>query len=103
VFAAAERGETRLVLSSIVIAELYYANRKFDLFAEFSSVFRRLQQAPHFRLVGFEADQVLDFMENEGVPEMHDRIIAGLARRLEAPLLTSDARIADAGVAKIVW
>jgi predicted nucleic acid-binding protein len=28
IFEAAERGETRLYLSAIVVAELYYANKK---------------------------------------------------------------------------
>ena len=103
VFAAAERGETRLILSAVVIAELYYADRKFGIFSDFVAVFRRLQQAPHFRLMAFEAEDVLRFTEDEAVPEMHDRIIAGLARALEAPLLTSDARIASADVVKVIW
>jgi predicted nucleic acid-binding protein len=59
--------------------------------------------APHFRLIAFEASHVLDFAGDDAVPEMHDRIIAGLARRLQAPLLTSDARIINAGVAEVVW
>lgn len=103
VFAAAERGETRLVLSAVVIAELFYADRKFNLFSDFASLFRRIQQAPHFRLIAFEASHVLDFAGDDAAPEMHDRIIAGLARRLNAPVLTSDARITSAGVAKIAW
>jgi PIN domain nuclease of toxin-antitoxin system len=28
IFAAAERGETQLVVSAIVVAEMYYANKK---------------------------------------------------------------------------
>ena len=103
VFLAAERGETRLVLSAVVIAELYYADRKFGLFPDFDSVFRRIQQAPHFRLVAFEPEHVLTFSQDEAVSEMHDRIIAGVARRLEAPLVTSDSRIMSAGVARVVW
>lgn len=103
VFSAAERGETRLVISAIVMAELYYADKKFSLFADFRTLFHRLQAAPYVRFLPFEADQVLDFDRNKAVPEMHDRIIAGISRRLNAPLIASDPKIIEAGVAKIVW
>jgi len=103
IFAAAERGETRLVVSAIVVAELYYADKKFELFADFSALFRQLQAAPHFRFVSLDAEHVLDFDKDPNVPEMHDRIVAGLARRLGAPLIASDRKIVDAGVAAVVW
>jgi predicted nucleic acid-binding protein len=103
VFAAAERGETRIVVSAVVVAELYYADQKFGLFADFDAVFRQLQVASHFRFASFEAEHVLSFDGDRDVPEMHDRIIAGLARRLGAPLIASDPQIVEAGVAAIVW
>jgi predicted nucleic acid-binding protein len=103
IFAAAERGETRLVISAVVVAELYYADKKFGLFADFNAVFYRLQVAPHFRFAPFEAEHVPSFDEDRDIPEMHDRIIAGLARRLGAPLIASDPKIIEAGVTTIVW
>ena len=103
IFAAAERGETRLVVSAVVMAELYYADQKFGLFADFDAVFRRLREAPHFRFAAFEAEHVLNFRQDQNVPEMHDRIIAGLARRLGVPLIASDPKIIEAGVATLVW
>ena len=44
-----------------------------------------------------------DFMQDVAVPEMHDRVIAGVARRLGAPLITSDPLIIAANLVKIVW
>jgi len=103
IFAAAERGETRLVVSAVVVAELYYADKKFGLFADFDAVFHRLEVAPHFRFASFEAEHVLSFEEDRDIPEMHDRIIAGLARRLGTPLIASDPKIVEAGLTAIVW
>ena len=103
IFAAAERGQTRLVISAVVMAELYYADKKFGLFADFDVLFRRLRDAPHFRFAPFEAEHVLSFTGDQAVPEMHDRIIAGLARRLGAPLIASDPKIIESDVATIVW
>ena len=103
VFDAAERGETRLIISAIVIAELYYANRKWRLFADFGSVLGRLKAQPYITLVPFTPDDVQEFPQDDAVPEMHDRLIAGLARRLGLPLVTSDDQIRDAGLVPVVW
>lgn len=103
IFLAAERGETRLYISSISIAEMYYANRKFQWFSDFSMVYQDIKSKPYFRFVPFTADDVLAFDEDEAVPEMHDRIIAGLARRLGAPIVTSDPQIAAAKLVSVVW
>jgi predicted nucleic acid-binding protein len=103
IFAAAERGETRLVVSAPVVAELYYADKKFGLFADFDAVFQRLRLAPHFRFASFEAEHVLGFNQDRLVPEMHDRIIAGLARLLGTPLIASDPKIIEAGVVAVIW
>jgi PIN domain nuclease of toxin-antitoxin system len=103
VFAFAEQGETHLYVSVITIAELYYANKKWKWFEDFAATYRDMKARPYFHFVPFLPDEVLDFDKDETVPEMHDRIITGLARRLEAPLLTSDPLIAAAKMVEIVW
>jgi PIN domain nuclease of toxin-antitoxin system len=103
VFAAAESGETRLVVSAIVVAEMYYANKKNQWFIDFNTTYQQLRSKPYFRFVHFKADHVLDFDNDAPVAEMHDRIIAGLARRIGAPLLSSDLQIAGANLVKVVW
>jgi PIN domain nuclease of toxin-antitoxin system len=100
IFSAAERGETRLIVSAITIAELFYANEKHGLFADFSAVYRSIKSKPYFRIVPFVAEDVLAFAANEVVPEMHDRILTVLARRLNAPLVTNDPQIGAAGLVK---
>jgi hypothetical protein len=46
---------------------------------------------------------VLNFDAESAVPEMHDRIITWLARRLGAPLLTHDPQITASNLVQIVW
>lgn len=103
IFAAAEHGETRLLISAVVIAELYYANKKWHLFDDFTASFQRLRAQPYIQFVPFSEDDVLDFDENNAIPEMHDRIIVGLAKRMSAPLLTADKMITTSGVIEIAW
>ena len=103
IFTAAEQNQTLLIVSAIVIAELYYANVKNKWFADFSDLFRDIVNKPFMRFMPVEHTHVLDFLQDAAVPEMHDRIIAGIAHRLGAPLITSDPLIAKAAIVKIVW
>lgn len=43
IFEAAERGETRIVISAIVIAELYWVNRKQVAFTDFAKLYLDLK------------------------------------------------------------
>jgi PIN domain nuclease of toxin-antitoxin system len=103
VFEAAERGETQLVLSAISITEMYFANVKNSWFPDFTQIYHDLTSSPHFQIEAFRAEVVLRFAADAAVPEMHDRIIAGLARRLGASLIASDPLIIQANIVKTVW
>lgn len=103
IFRAAERGETSLYISVIAVAELYYANQKWKWFDDFAKTYQDMKAKPYFHFLPFLPDEVLDFDQNAAVPEMHDRIITGLARWLEAPLLTSDPLITSANIVEIIW
>jgi len=103
IFKAAEQGKTRLYLSAIVVAELYYANKKWGFFADFGQTYTEMKAKPYFRFVSFRSDHVLDFDQDAAVPEMHDRIVTGPAKKLGAPLLTSDPVITAAKIVNIIW
>lgn len=100
---AAQRGETLIIIPAIVIAEMYFANVKKRLFEDFAATLHNLQNAASFYFVEFHAADVIDFDRDATIPEMHDRIIAGLARRLNAPLLSNDLIIRAAALVKVIW
>jgi predicted nucleic acid-binding protein len=103
IFRAAERGETRLLLPAIVLAELYFANEKNHWFADYAAIYKDILSHRFFRFLPFDQRHVLDFDHDRLIPEMHDRIIAGAARRLGAPLISHDPLITSSKVATIVW
>ncbi len=103
VFEAAEQNQTILIVSAIVMAELYYANVKNKWFADFTKLYTDITNKPFLRFMPVDHTHIPDFVEDAAVPEMHDRIIAGLARRLGAPLITSDPLITTAAIVTIVW
>ena len=103
VFDAAQQNQTRLLVSAIVVAELYYANAKNRWFPDFLALYAELMDKPYFRFLPVTHAHIADFVLDMAVPEMHDRIIVGVARRYKAPLVTSDPLIVASGLVKIVW
>ncbi len=100
---AAEHGNTQLILPAIVLAEMYYANAKNKWFESYRAVYTALLETAYFTTVPLDAYQILEFERDAVIPEMHDRIIAGVARRLSAPLITADPLIIASGVVVTDW
>ena len=99
----AANGAALVYVPVIVLAELYYLNQKQAVQLDFPAVLRRLQRSRAYVLVPYLPDEVIDLDANRAVPEMHDRIIAGVSRRLNAPLLTRDPQIVRSGLVVTVW
>jgi predicted nucleic acid-binding protein len=102
-FDEGRQGQATIYLPAIVLAELYYLNRNYGQPLDFAAEFARLKSSRQFVFVPLKAEEVLDFDANDAVPEMHDRMIAGLARRLNAPCLTRDPQTVNSGVSATIW
>src|SRR5688500_8104012 len=102
-FDAAARGEARVLVPAIVFAELYYLNSKLGSPLDFAAEFARLKAAPQITFVSFSAEDVMAFDRLAAIPEMHDRIIAGVALSHACPCITRDPAISAAGVVNTIW
>jgi PIN domain nuclease of toxin-antitoxin system len=102
-FKEADHGAALIFIPAIVLAELYYMNVKLGRQLDFLSTLQHLQQSGQFVLLPLLPEETADFEADQAVPEMHDRIIAGVARRLNAPLLTRDPQIVGSGRVVTVW
>ncbi len=103
VFAAAERGEARLLISPIVVAELFGYFSKREQLDRFRQVYKEMETRPWFRFLDLSARQANEFMSLESITGMHDRIIAGHAHHLSVPLVTNDLQIQASGSVETVW
>ena len=103
IFERADRGECIIFIPSLVMAELYYLIVKLRGQLDFKSEYQRLTNAEQFRFIDFRADDMLAFPRLLAIPEMHDRIIAGVAYRYGIPILTKDASIIDSGLLQTIW
>ncbi len=104
--AAFDEGKNNLALiyiPSIVLAELYFLNIKNNFPIDFAAEYKKLEMGGQFIMTSFEPSDVLDFDADSAVKEIHDRIIVGTARRLNAACITKDENITDSGVVKIIW
>ena len=92
-----------IYIPSIVLAELYFLNVKYNYPIDFAGEYKKLETGGQFILTNFEPQDVLDFDADSAVKEMHDRIIVGVARKLNAACLTKDSNIINSGLVKIIW
>ena len=78
-------------------------NVKYNQPLLFAQEYERLAESGQFRFVEFCAVDVLHFDALTAIPEMHDRLIAGVAHALQLPLLTRDSEIVASGIIQTVW
>lgn len=96
--------ETALIyIPVIILAELYFLNEKVGRPLDFAIEYGRLANSSQFIFIPFEPQDVLDFDQDTAVPEMHDRMIAGVARRLNAICLSRDPAIKSSSLITTMW
>ena len=99
----AMNGQGLLIVPSIVLAELYYLNVKLNAPLNIADEFQWMVSTGRFAFVDFQAADVLQFDALAAIPEMHDRIVAGVAVSRNLPPLTRDATIVNSGLVQTIW
>lgn len=102
-FEEGARGEALIYIPAIVLAELYFLNNKLGQPIDFEISVEQLHNSSQFVFVPFNGEDALLFTQDAAVPEMHDRITAGVARRFNAICLTLDPAITGSGVCQTIW
>jgi PIN domain nuclease of toxin-antitoxin system len=103
VFVEALAGSAVIVLLPIVLAELYYVLRKEGLEQDAPLYLRYVYEASGYRLEPMIWEDVLELPAFPEVPEMHDRLIAIAAKRLDATVLTRDATLHGSPQIRCLW
>lgn len=102
VFQKAYAGAATLVLSPIVLLELYGLAHKVNAPFDFASELALFEQPPFL----IETITVIDLRlldRLNSIPELHDRLIAATALRLGVPILTCDPAIRACPEVTSVW
>jgi PIN domain nuclease of toxin-antitoxin system len=103
VFAEAGRGQAELLISHIVIAELYYLLRKLNCDSLFPIFMAKAATTTAFIPAPIELDDLRGLPNHPEIPEMHDRLLAIQAKRLGAILVTCDQSIRASSQIQTLW
>ena len=102
-FEEGARGEAEIYVPSIVLAELHFLNEKLGRPLDFLTEYERLRDSLQLIFVSLMPEDILDFDRDASVPEMHDRIIVGVARRMDAVCLSRDREIVQSETVATLW
>ena len=102
VFQRAFASEVTLILSPIVLLELYGLARKVSAPFDFATELALFEQSP-FRIEPITIKDLYLLDRLKIIPELHDRLIAATAFRLSVPLLTRDPLITACPDVTCLW
>jgi PIN domain nuclease of toxin-antitoxin system len=103
ILSAAEAGETQVLISTLVLAELTYIAQRQRVPVTIEAALTRIEAGDGFAIVPFDLSC---FQAMLGLPDqwdIHDRIIAATAIMYGAQLITRDEMLSTSGTVTVVW
>lgn len=103
ILSAAEAGETQVLISTLVLAELTYIAQRQRVPVTIETALTRIEAGDGFAIVPFDLSC---FQAMLGLPEhwdIHDRIIAATANLYDAQLITRDEMLTASETVSVVW
>lgn len=103
IFKDVEEGKSKLFMPSIAIAELIYVFEKTLTEAMIREMFEKIDSYPTFSIHPLDS-ALLKILPEIKLREIHDRIIVGTCKQLNADgLLSKDKEIRGSGLVKAIW
>lgn len=102
-FNQAEAGSITLIIPHLVVAELVFLFQKVRLQHLLDPIITRLQSTGAYRLEPLIFEDVLRLQSFVEIPEMHHRLSAIQANRLDAPIITLDPSIHASPQVRCIW
>ncbi len=99
----AQKGRTRVLVSTIVLAELLYIAERGRAPVQVGEVLKRLKRSPGFSIVDFNLSTFEAMTQLPASLELHDRAIAATALIHGATLLTKDPALHQLGTPPCLW
>jgi len=102
IFKLAEAGKSSIFIPTIILAECLYLVEEGKIELDFDDLLRRLELSSNFVPASFNF-QVMKFLPEINLRELHDRIIIATAKTLNAQFITKDRGIRESGMVAVVW
>lgn len=97
------RGEAKLLIPVIVLAELIFTIENKPIRADLDDILEGIYANSNIEFVEFDLQSALKLRELKQIPEMHDRMIVASALKHNASLITLDESITKSKLVKVVW
>ena len=102
-YESAEAGNVVIHIPAIVFAEILYLSERRRIQLALDQLAEHLKQFPRYREAAMSLGTIQSAAQITDVPELHDRLIAGTARRLGLALITNDPVIQASSFVKTIW
>lgn len=99
----AEEGQAEIFIPSMVFAEIMYNCEKAKIAISLADVDTYMKMFLNIKEYPITFAVIQETIQINDIPELHDRIIAGTAKYLNLPLITSDRKIASSKWVKTIW
>ncbi len=99
----ADHGKVHVSIPAIVVVELTLVREAGRLTVGPAEIRALISAHPNFEVLPLDLGQATEFALLPTLVDPFDRLIVAAARATDAALLTADQRIADSGLARVVW
>jgi len=103
VFQEGIAGRAMLIVHHVAIAEVFYVLQKHNQIPLFAPMVQDFQTFPYYRIEPIDLIDLEQLGSIPEIPEMHDRLLAIAAKRLDATIVTRDAIIQASTQVKWLW
>jgi predicted nucleic acid-binding protein len=103
IYESAESGKAVIYIPAMVFAEILYLSEKHRISITLDQLSIYLKRCPHYRESAADLMTIQSAAQIIDIPELHDRLIAGTARRLGLALITNDPVIQASSFVETIW
>lgn len=103
VFEEAENGEVTILIPAIVFAEIAYLSEKSKIETNLYEVKKYIHKHSTISETPIMLSSVEQAFLIDDIPELHDRLIAGSGKAMNASILTNDPEISDSVHVRSIW
>lgn len=103
IYDEAKKGNVKIHVPSIVLAELAYLSEKSRIDTNIEEAKKLLNSCETILEMPLSMAIIETAFKIDDVPELHDRLIAGTAKEINAPLLTNDPDINNSSFVESIW
>jgi predicted nucleic acid-binding protein len=103
IFTEAEKNNTVLYIPSMVFAEIGYLSERKRIDITLKDVEKYLQMNTSIKQHNVSLYTTQKAFEIKDIPELHDRIIAGVAFELDIPVISNDPKMLNSKFINAIW